>query len=48
MFRDGFYHGLLGAVALAAMVVIMASLAASLIPALQAARVDPAVALRQE
>ena len=37
-----------GAPALAALVVIIASLAACLIPALQAARVDPAVALRQE
>jgi predicted lysophospholipase L1 biosynthesis ABC-type transport system permease subunit len=36
------------ALALAALLVMMASLAACLIPALQAARVDPAVALRQE
>jgi ABC-type lipoprotein release transport system permease subunit len=34
--------------ALAALLVMMASLAACLIPALRAARVDPAVALRQE
>jgi len=37
-----------GALALAALVVMIASLAACLIPALRAARVDPAVALRQE
>jgi hypothetical protein len=37
-----------GAAALAALIVMMASLAACLIPALRAARVDPAVALRQE
>jgi putative ABC transport system permease protein len=37
-----------GVLALAALMVIMASLAACLIPALRAARVDPAVALRQE
>ena len=36
------------AVALAALLVIMASLAACLIPALRASRVDPSVALRQD
>jgi putative ABC transport system permease protein len=38
----------IGVLALAALIVMMASLAACLIPALRAARVDPAVALRQE
>ena len=38
----------IGVLALAALLVMMASMAACLIPALRAARVDPAVALRQE
>jgi predicted permease len=45
---DSWANNGVGVLALAALLVVMASVAACLMPALRAARVDPAVALRQE